>query len=78
MPHRPPARAVADTGQGIPPEELPKIWDRFYRGDASRSSEGTGLGLSMVQWITQVHRAQVQVESQPGQGSCFTVTFPLS
>ena len=69
---------VADTGQGIPPEELPKIWDRFYRGDASRSSEGTGLGLSMVQWIAQVHRAQVQVESQPGQGSCFTVTFPLS
>lgn len=69
---------VQDTGQGIAPEELPKIWDRFYRGDASRSSEGSGLGLSMVQWIAQVHHAQVQVESQPGQGSCFTVTFPLS
>lgn len=69
---------VQDTGQGIAPEELSKIWDRFYRGDASRSSEGSGLGLSMVQWIAQVHHAQVQVESQPGQGSCFTVTFPLS
>lgn len=67
---------VSDTGIGIPKEKLPKIWDRFYRADSSRSSEGTGLGLSMVRWIAQVHKGWVQAESVEGHGSVFTVYLP--
>lgn len=68
---------VSDTGIGIPKEKLPKIWDRFYRADPSRSSEGTGLGLSMVRWIAQVHGGWVQAESTEGHGSVFTVYIPF-
>lgn len=68
---------VSDTGIGIPKEKLPKIWDRFYRADPSRSSEGTGLGLSMVRWIAQVHGGWVQAESAEGHGSVFTVVVPF-
>lgn len=68
---------VSDTGIGIPKEKLPKIWDRFYRADSSRSSEGTGLGLSMVRWIAQVHGGWVQAESTEGHGSVFTVYIPF-
>ena len=67
---------ITDTGIGIPKEKLPKIWDRFYRADSSRSSEGTGLGLSMVRWIAQVHGGWVQAESTEGHGSVFTVVVP--
>lgn len=68
---------VSDTGIGIPKEALSKIWDRFYRADSSRSSEGSGLGLSMVRWIAQVHKGQVQAESVEGHGSVFTVYLPF-
>jgi signal transduction histidine kinase len=68
---------VRDTGVGIPPEELPRIWDRLYRGDQSRSERGLGLGLSLVKAIVEAHGGQVAVESTPGQGARFTVTLPV-
>ena len=66
---------VEDNGSGITQEEQEKIFDRFYRGDAARSEQGTGLGLSMVKKITQMHKGELQVESTPGKGSCFSVYF---
>lgn len=69
--------AVRDTGCGIAPEELPKIWRRFYQSDGNRGQSGAGLGLSMVQWIANLHGGTVSVESTPGEGSTFTFTIPL-
>lgn len=70
--------AVRDTGAGIAPEHLPRITERFYRADRSRSREtgGTGLGLAIVKHALQRHGAQLQVSSQLGQGSEFAVLFP--
>lgn len=67
---------VADNGVGIPQEAVPYIFDRFYRCDASRSTQGTGLGLSLVKWIAKLHRGQVSVESRVGEGTVFTARFP--
>ena len=67
---------VADTGVGIPAEELPRIWDRLYRGDKSRSTRGLGLGLSLVKAIVEAHGGQVSVESVPGSGSTFALRLP--
>ncbi len=67
--------SVKDNGPGIAPEEQEKIFNRFYRSDAARSEQGTGLGLSMVKKITQMHNGRVQVESMPGKGSCFSIFF---
>ena len=69
---------VSDTGIGIPPEHRDRIFERFYRVDKSRSKEvgGTGLGLSIVKHAARLHRAEVSVKSNPGEGSVFTVTFP--
>ena len=64
--------AVEDDGIGIPGESLEKIWERFYRVDASRTGqEHSGLGLSMVKWIVQAHGGEITVESQEGKGSRF-------
>ncbi|MCX5861580.1 MAG: HAMP domain-containing sensor histidine kinase [Deltaproteobacteria bacterium] len=68
--------AVKDTGAGIPEEEIPKIWNRLYRGDKSRSQRGLGLGLSLVMSIVKAHGGYVEVSSQPGTGSTFTVCLP--
>jgi signal transduction histidine kinase len=68
---------VSDTGQGIPADELPRIWDRLFRGDASRTERGLGLGLSFVKAIVEAHSGTVAVESDPGRGSTFTVALPL-
>jgi signal transduction histidine kinase len=65
--------AVRDTGLGIPPDELPRIWDRLFRGDASRSERGLGLGLSLVRAIVAAHGGTVEVESEPGRGSRFAI-----
>ncbi len=70
--------AVKDTGIGIPQEELPNIFRRFYRGDRSRSRPGTGLGLSLVQAIVRAHGGQISVTSVPNVGTTFTVTLPSS
>jgi len=66
---------VADTGVGIPPEAAPHIFERFYRGDQARSRQngGFGLGLSIVKWIAESHRGTVELSSQPGMGTTFTV-----
>jgi signal transduction histidine kinase len=67
---------VADTGSGIAPQDLPRIWDRLYRADRSRSERGLGLGLSLVKAYVQAHGGAVQAASQPGHGSVFTVRLP--
>jgi signal transduction histidine kinase len=68
--------AVSDTGIGIGSEELPRIWDRLYRTDQSRSQKGLGLGLSLVKAIVEAHKGEVRVSSEPGKGSVFTLSFP--
>ena len=69
---------VADDGPGIPPEHVPRIFERFYRVDKARSRElgGTGLGLSIVKHLAEGMGASVSVDSQPGRGTRFTVTLP--
>jgi adenylate cyclase len=69
---------VRDTGIGIDSDRLPQLFDRFYQAEGSvdRTYEGSGLGLALVKELVQVHGGQVQVESQVGQGSCFTVLLP--
>ncbi len=69
---------VKDTGPGIPPEHLPRLTERFYRVDRSRSREsgGTGLGLAIVKHVMQRHGGQLQITSTAGQGSCFNLVFP--
>jgi two-component system phosphate regulon sensor histidine kinase PhoR len=70
--------SVADTGVGIAPEHLPRLTERFYRVDKSRSrdSGGTGLGLAIVKHVLQRHGASLDVESEPGKGSLFSCWFP--
>jgi signal transduction histidine kinase len=68
--------SVRDTGVGIPADELPRIWDRLFRGDSSRTARGLGLGLSLVRAIVEAHGGTVKVQSQPGQGALFTVRLP--
>lgn len=67
---------VTDTGTGIDPDDLSHIWERLYRGDRSRSSQGLGLGLSLVRAFVEAHGGRVEVESAPGQGSRFRVILP--
>jgi signal transduction histidine kinase len=69
---------VRDTGEGIPPEDLPHVWERFYRGESARTedSRGAGLGLALVKELTEAMRGTVEVESVLGEGSCFTVRLP--
>ncbi len=72
------AFTITDTGIGIPPDELPRVWERLYRGDKSRSERGLGLGLSLVKAIVQAHHGRVEVTSEPGRGSSVTVLLPLA
>lgn len=67
---------VSDTGAGIPPEQIPKIFDRFYRGCRPTTESGSGLGLSIAQAVVKEHGGTLKVQSRVGQGSTFTVTLP--
>ncbi|MGD9099013.1 MAG: ATP-binding protein [Anaerolineae bacterium] len=79
---------VADTGTGIPPEDLPHIFDRFYRAEKSRWRKpatnqdspgiGAGLGLSIARWIAEAHNGRIEVQSELGKGSAFHVWLPLA
>ncbi|MEA3333263.1 MAG: ATP-binding protein [Pseudomonadota bacterium] len=70
--------SVADTGIGIPAEDIPRIFDRFYRADKARSRQygGSGLGLSIVKWIVNAHQGMIKVDSVVGEGSVFRVVLP--
>ena len=70
--------SVADTGEGIAPEHIPRLTERFYRVDRSRSREtgGTGLGLAIVKHVLARHGARLDIQSIPGKGSTFSVAFP--
>ncbi|QDI91404.1 HAMP domain-containing histidine kinase [Salicibibacter halophilus] len=69
---------ISDTGRGIDPEDLPYIFERFYRAEKSRSRDfgGTGLGLAIVKQLTELQYGSIQVESVPGKGTTFTLRFP--
>ena len=68
--------SVEDTGTGISADDLPHIFDRFFRCDPSRSTSGSGLGLSLVKAVAEAHNGHVAVSSTINQGSCFTVILP--
>jgi len=73
------ALQVSDTGSGIAAEDLPKVFDRFYRGDSARSEQGgeSGLGLAIARAYVQAHGGEINAVSLPGQGSTFTIRLPL-
>ncbi|HXN76237.1 MAG TPA: ATP-binding protein, partial [Gemmatimonadaceae bacterium] len=70
--------AVADTGSGIPPEHLPRIFERFYRADSGRSRDagGTGLGLAIVRHLVEAHGGTVKADSTVGVGTTVSILFP--
>ena len=70
------ALAVSDTGVGIPEDQLPLIFERFYRADAARAEEGVGLGLSIARQIAEAHGGTIQASSKPGVGSTFVLLLP--
>jgi two-component system phosphate regulon sensor histidine kinase PhoR len=72
--------SVQDTGPGIAPEHLPRLTERFYRVDRSRSREsgGTGLGLAITKHVMQRHGGELRIESELGRGSKFSLVFPAS
>ena len=72
--------AICDTGIGVSSEDLPHIFERFYRADRARTrdSGGSGLGLAIGSWVAQVHGGEIRVQSEPSRGSCFEVRLPLA
>ncbi len=72
--------SVSDTGPGIPPEELPYVFERFWRGDKARArrSGGTGLGLAIAKQLVEAHGGRIGAESEPGRGATFRFTLPLA
>lgn len=69
---------ISDTGIGIPASEQPRIWERLYRGDKSRSQRGLGLGLSLVKAFIEAHGGTIRVEGRPAGGTCFRIQLPVS
>jgi signal transduction histidine kinase len=69
---------IRDTGVGIPKEDLERIFDRFFRGDAAKEEGGgSGLGLSITKDILRLHGCMIRADSDPGKGSTFSFTLPL-
>jgi two-component system OmpR family sensor kinase len=68
--------AVSDTGVGIPEDQLPLVFERFYRADAARAERGAGLGLSIARQIAEAHRGTIEVRGKPGEGSTFVLLIP--
>lgn len=66
---------ITDTGVGIAPEDLPRVFERFYRGESARATEGAGLGLAIARWIADLHGARLELHSFPGQGTSVTLSF---
>lgn len=69
---------IADTGSGIPPEEIPRVWDELFRGDGAQSTPGSGLGLSLVRAIVVRHGGDVVIRSRPQQGTVVTMRLPVN
>jgi two-component system, OmpR family, sensor histidine kinase BaeS len=70
---------VKDSGTGIAPEDLPHVFDRFYRGDKARAADGSsGLGLAIARSIVEAHDGRITVTSGAGQGTCFTIHLPAA
>lgn len=67
---------VRDTGVGISSSELPRIFDRFFRGDRARPMDGSGLGLSIARWIVDEHRGTISIQSVPNNGTAAILSFP--
>ena len=72
--------SVDDTGEGIPAEDLPNIFERFYRVDKSRTraTGGSGLGLTIAKRLVEAHGGRIEARSEPGKGSSFSFTIPVS
>jgi two-component system, OmpR family, sensor kinase len=70
--------SVRDSGVGIPPEDLPHVFERFYRADPARARDpgGTGLGLAIAKWIVEQHGGEIEVSSEPGHGAEVSVRLP--
>jgi two-component system phosphate regulon sensor histidine kinase PhoR len=69
--------SVTDTGPGIPPEDLPRIFERFYKVDRARGQSGTGLGLAIARHIVEGHGGRIWAESSLGHGATFRFTLPM-
>jgi two-component system phosphate regulon sensor histidine kinase PhoR len=70
--------SVSDTGVGISTNDLPRIFERFYKVDRSRASSGTGLGLAIARHLVEAHGGKIWAESELGKGSRFSFTIPLA
>jgi len=70
--------SVSDTGEGIPADDLERIFERFYKADRARSGGGTGLGLSIARHLVEAHGGRIWAESTEGQGSTFHFTIPVN
>jgi signal transduction histidine kinase len=68
---------VSDRGPGIPPEELPHIFERYYRGEGSSEERGSGLGLAIANSIAEAHGSSLEIESHPGKGTRVSLRLPL-
>jgi signal transduction histidine kinase len=70
------ALTVSDTGVGIPPQELGRVFDRFFRGSAAAGRAGSGIGLAVVAELARAHQGRIEVRSEPGAGTSFVLFLP--